>query len=243
MRAKLNWAVLPIFSGPLKGDRWLLATRSSFFFGTYEPAQTALFCKVVKPGDVVYDVGAHFGYYTLLASKLVGTEGRVLAFEPSPPNLARLYRHIELNRCSNVQVLELAVSDREGIAHFETRIGSGLGHLAPDGPVEVKVTQAGCATGLPAAERHEDRRRRRRSGSLAGSNFAPGRGQAHHLSLLAWRRSEEDLPGDTGRLRVRLPGHWANGGPRPISEGVLLNQHRAESNRWMAESDIMTLES
>ena len=149
MRAKLNWAVLPIFTGPLKGDRWLLATRSSFFFGTYEPAQTALFCKVVKPGDVVYDIGAHFGYYALLASKLVGTEGRVLAFEPSPPNLARLYRHIELNRCSNVQVLELAVSDREGSAHFETRTGSGLGHLAPDGPVEVKVTRLDALQGYP----------------------------------------------------------------------------------------------
>jgi FkbM family methyltransferase len=149
MRAKLNWAVLPILSGPLKGYRWLLATRSSFFFGTYEPAQSALFCKVVKPGDVVYDIGAHFGYYALLALKLVGTEGRVLAFEPSPPNLARLYRHIELNRCSNVQVLELAVSDREGSAHFETRTGSGLGHLAPDGPVEVKITRLDGLQGYP----------------------------------------------------------------------------------------------
>ena len=149
MRAKLNWAVLPILSGPLKGYRWLLATRSSFFFGTYEPAQSALFCKVVKPGDVVYDIGAHFGYYALLASKLVGTEGRVLAFEPSPPNLARLYRHIELNRCSNVQVLELAVSDHEGVAHFETRTGSGLGHLAPDGPVEVKITRLDGLQGYP----------------------------------------------------------------------------------------------
>src|ERR1700691_3168087 len=149
MRAKLNWAVLPIFAGPLKGYRWLLATRSSFFFGTYEPAQTALFCELVKPGDVVYDVGAHFGYYALLASKLVRTEGRVLAFEPSPPNLARLYRHIELNRSSNVQVLELAVSDREGSAHFETRTGSGLGHIAPAGPVEVKVTRLDALQGSP----------------------------------------------------------------------------------------------
>lgn len=149
MRAKLNWAVLPIFSGPLKGYRWLLATRSSFFFGTYELEQTDLFCKLVKPGDVVYDVGAHFGYYTLLASKLVGAQGRALAFEPSPPNLARLYRHVELNRCSNVQVLELAVSDREGVAHFETRTGSGLGHLAADGPVEVKVTRLDALEGYP----------------------------------------------------------------------------------------------
>jgi len=140
MRAKLNWAVLPILRGPLRGFQWLVATRSSFLFGTYEPEQTKLFEEFVKPGDVIYDIGAHFGYYTLLSSKLAGESGRVLAFEPSPGNLARLYRHIELNDCKNVQVLELAVSDHEGTAHFETRTGSGVGHLAESGPLEVRLT-------------------------------------------------------------------------------------------------------
>jgi FkbM family methyltransferase len=149
MRAKLNWAVLPILRGPLRGFRWLVATRSSFLFGTYEPTQTQLFQELVKPGDVVYDVGAHFGYYTLLSSKLVGDGGRVIAFEPSPANLARLYRHIYLNDRKNVQVLELAVSDHEGIAHFETRTGSGVGHLADDGPLEVKLTRLDSLTQFP----------------------------------------------------------------------------------------------
>jgi FkbM family methyltransferase len=149
MRAKFNWAVLPILRGPLRGLRWLVATRSSFLFGTYEPTQTRLFQEFVKLGDVVYDVGAHFGYYTLLSSKLVGAGGRVLAFEPSPANLARLYRHINLNGRKNVQVLELAVSDHEGIAHFETRTGSGVGHLADDGPLEVKLTTLDSLSQFP----------------------------------------------------------------------------------------------
>jgi FkbM family methyltransferase len=149
MRAKLNWAVLPILRGPMRGFRWLVATRSSFLFGTYEPAQTQLFQELVKPGDVVYDVGAHFGYYTLLASKLVGEKGKVLAFEPSPNNLSRLYRHIEINARKNVEVLELAVSDHEGTAHFETRTGSGVGHLAEDGPLEVKLTTLDRLTNQP----------------------------------------------------------------------------------------------
>jgi FkbM family methyltransferase len=149
MRAKLNWVVLPILRGPLRGFRWLVATRSSFLFGTYEPTQTRLFEELVKPADVVYDIGAHFGYYTLLSSKLVGDRGRIIAFEPSPGNLARLYRHIELNRRSNVQVLELAVSDHEGTAHFETRTGSGVGHLADDGPLEVKLTTLDSLSQLP----------------------------------------------------------------------------------------------
>jgi FkbM family methyltransferase len=141
MKAKMQWAVLPILRGPLKGKRWLVATRSNFFFGTYEPAQTRLFERYVKPGAVVYDIGAHYGYYSLLSSTLAGEPGVVIAFEPSPDNLSRLRRHIELNRCTNVRVIELAVSDSEGIAHFETRAGSGVGHLADDGPLEVRTTR------------------------------------------------------------------------------------------------------
>lgn len=132
---------LPIFRGPLKGKRWLLATRSNFFFGTYEPEQTQLFERYVKPGAVVYDIGAHYGYYSLLSSTLAGDSGTVIAFEPSPANLARLRRHLKLNDCVNVRVIELAVSDTEGTAHFETRTGSGVGHLATDGPLEVRVTR------------------------------------------------------------------------------------------------------
>lgn len=126
-----------------------MATRSNFLLGTYEPEQTKLFAEMVKPGDVVFDVGAHFGYYTLLASKIVGPKGRVVAFEPSPGNLARLYRHIELNDRKNMTVLELAVSDHEGTARFETRTGSGVGHLADDGPLEVKLTTLDSLRDLP----------------------------------------------------------------------------------------------
>lgn len=140
MPLDLSWAVLPIFRGPLKGARWMLATRSNFFLGTYEPEQTALFAEVVKPGAVVYDVGAHFGYYTVLGSRLAGPKGQVIAFEPSPANLLKLRKHIAINDCSNVRLLELAVSDHLGTARFETRTGSGVGHLASDGPLEVQLT-------------------------------------------------------------------------------------------------------
>ena len=74
---------MPILRGPLAGKKWLLASRINFFLGTYEPEQTQAFQEIVRPGSVVYDVGAHYGYYTLLASVLAGPAGRVLAFEPS----------------------------------------------------------------------------------------------------------------------------------------------------------------
>ena len=147
----LRDAVLPIVAGPLRGSRWMLATRSSFFLGRYEPEQTALFQQHVRPGDVVYDIGAHFGYYTLLASRQVGSRGSVICFEPSPSNLHKLRRHIEANTLTNVRIVELAVSDREGTAHFETRTGSGVGHLSETGPLEVRTTRLdSLAAELPA---------------------------------------------------------------------------------------------
>lgn len=56
----------------------------TIFFDGYEKEQTVWFEKCLKNGDVVIDVGANFGYYTTLASVLVGNSGRVIAFEPSP---------------------------------------------------------------------------------------------------------------------------------------------------------------
>lgn len=132
--------MLPILRGPLAGKKWLLASRSNFFWGTYEPEQTQAFQKVIRPGDVVFDVGAHYGYYTLLSSALAGAGGRVFAFEPSPGNIPHLKKHIEINRCSNVEVLELALSDHEGTARFDNQAGSGTGHLAADGRIEVQIT-------------------------------------------------------------------------------------------------------
>jgi FkbM family methyltransferase len=60
------------------------AIQRSMFLGTYEPAQTRWFRSCLRPGDLVVDVGASFGYYTTLGSLLVGPSGKVFAFEPSP---------------------------------------------------------------------------------------------------------------------------------------------------------------
>ncbi len=136
----LDRVALPIFRGPLKGDRWLLATRINFFLGSYEPEQTQAFAEAVRPGAVVYDVGAHYGYYTLLAAKLAGESGSVVALEPSPRNLTVLRRHIALNHLRNVSVVELAVSDHEGEARFNNTAGSGVGHLSEQGPLTVRLT-------------------------------------------------------------------------------------------------------
>ena len=142
--------IAPVLSGRLRGKWWHLGSRGKLLRvlgGSYEREQTRLFEAHVRPGQTVLDVGAHVGYYTLLASSLVGPRGAVWAFEPSPHNARFLRRHVRLNRCANVRVEEGAVSSREGTAWFAPGSGSGTGHLAGSGRFQVRTValDAWCA--------------------------------------------------------------------------------------------------
>jgi len=86
--------------------------------GVFEEGTTRLFQRLVKPGMLVIDIGAHVGYYTLLAAKQVGPTGKVYAFEPDPDNHATLLKNIELNGYSNIVAVRKAVSDRLGHAQL-----------------------------------------------------------------------------------------------------------------------------
>lgn len=83
-------------------------------FKVYEPEQTELVKKNVKKGDIVLDIGANIGYYTLLFAQLVGPHGRVYAFEPDPSNFDLLKKSIELNGYQNVTLIQKAVSNKSG---------------------------------------------------------------------------------------------------------------------------------
>jgi FkbM family methyltransferase len=67
----------------------------------------------LKEGDVVVDVGAHIGPYTIIASKRVGPNGKVVAIEADPDNFNILTRNIHLNKLTNVVALNYAVYSRE----------------------------------------------------------------------------------------------------------------------------------
>jgi FkbM family methyltransferase len=78
----------------------------------YEPDITSLMLRAIQPGDTVLDIGANIGVFTLLASRLAGTTGRVVAFEPAPEVLQRLTANLARNDSGNVMVVEQPVSDR-----------------------------------------------------------------------------------------------------------------------------------
>ena len=135
---------LPIMARALRGYWWLPTSRGKVLRvlrGTYEPEQTAHFVRWVRPGATVVDIGAHVGYYTLLASMLAGESGSVWAFEPEPTNAAFLRRHLYLNNCRNVHVEQLAVSNIDGRAKFSHGTGSGTGHLDRGGDMEVRTVR------------------------------------------------------------------------------------------------------
>jgi FkbM family methyltransferase len=86
----------------------------NYLDGTYEiPVQKLLVDKLMA-GDVFYDIGANFGFFTILASKLVKTAGQVYAIEPVPDNARIIRMNTKANRLKNVLVIEKAISENEG---------------------------------------------------------------------------------------------------------------------------------
>jgi FkbM family methyltransferase len=83
-----------------------------YLFGVWEPVITRFIKARLRPGDLFVDVGANIGYYTLLAAKLVGPGGSVVAIEASPRIVTLLEENIRLNGFTNVEVIQAAVADR-----------------------------------------------------------------------------------------------------------------------------------
>lgn len=122
-----------------------------WLLGQWEPGVTRLIRDLLGPGAGFVDVGAHQGYYTLLASRVVGSSGQVFAFEPEPFNYSRLNENVTLNNANNVTTMPLAVAGHRGRGVLYTAgvQGSGSHSLAPNvdpvlaatvGQVEVGIT-------------------------------------------------------------------------------------------------------
>ncbi len=89
-------------------------SRCLYVGGCIEPNELNLLTRILEPGMTFVDAGANEGLFSLLAARLVGSDGHVIAVEPSPRELRRLKSNIELNKMDNVTVIEVALSDRCG---------------------------------------------------------------------------------------------------------------------------------
>ncbi|MFE2940569.1 FkbM family methyltransferase [Streptomyces sp. NPDC059255] len=113
--------------------------RYLYIFGIWEPHITRWLQSRLKPGDAFVDVGANIGYYSVLASGLVGSTGRVVAIEASPTFHKRVVRHVRLNDCRNVRAVNAAVSDSRRAVTFVLASSANMGanSIVPyDGPAE-----------------------------------------------------------------------------------------------------------
>jgi FkbM family methyltransferase len=138
------WARVEV--GPAEG-LWLELnprTGQNYLRGDAENAVQRILEGRLRPGMVFYDLGANIGFFTLLAARLVGMEGRVFSFEPDPAVAARLRRNIERNQFSNVTVMEAGVWSSTGNVEFVSADSS-----SPDRGVGKFVLAENGVSGTP----------------------------------------------------------------------------------------------
>lgn len=116
-----------------------LIQRYLYLFGVWEPNMTHWLRSRLQPGDTFIDVGANIGYYSVLASRLVGDGGRVVSVEASSAFHELLLRQVRLNQCRNVRAVNAAVSDSRQTLTFVLASSANMGanSIVPyDGPAE-----------------------------------------------------------------------------------------------------------
>ncbi len=103
-----------------------------YMFGVWEPDQTAYVEDTLKEGDTFIDVGANVGYYSIVASRPVGSSGRVVAIEASPAISRALSDTLDRNGSPpNVRIVQAAVSDRRGTLQLYAGPQQNLGLTTP----------------------------------------------------------------------------------------------------------------
>ena len=93
-------------------------SRDLLKMGRREVLAVELIHRALEPGDIVADIGANIGYYTLQEARLVGTKGKVYAIEPAPQNAELLRKNVKANAYENVEIFELALGDENRTSTF-----------------------------------------------------------------------------------------------------------------------------
>jgi FkbM family methyltransferase len=120
-------------------DKKVYLDRCIIDSGVFEPTSTALVKKIVKKGDVVLDIGANIGYYSVLLSKIVGEKGKILCFEPTSCYQKTLNLNLSANKISNVEVYRFGLSDEK--KKLTIYIGECSATMHPAGNNSTGVTE------------------------------------------------------------------------------------------------------
>lgn len=130
-------------------------------FGTHEPEVQNVFAGILRPGMVVYDIGANVGFYSMIAARLVGAGGQVRCFEPLSRNARGILHNASLNGFGHVHVNQIAVGAHDGLVGFSLSSFATFGRFselgAPDGhtgntSVPVRSLDSLISSGLPSPD-------------------------------------------------------------------------------------------
>ena len=133
-----------LFSGTSQGTGIWCAVS-----GLQYEKELPIFLSLLRPGQVFIDIGANIGTYTIRAAQILGTFGRVVAFEPLNANRTRLIAAIDANQVKNVKVVQAAIGDRDATVtiHDAGRASSAsIGHTTGRAFVVQMVTLDRYAT-------------------------------------------------------------------------------------------------
>lgn len=111
-----KWVIAEVFGASRR--MWVDINDRAVSFGClyeiYEPHETAVIGKLLRPGDTFVDIGANIGWFSILASTLIGPSGRILAFEPRPDTFERLASSLSMIPLGDVaKALNVGLSDSE----------------------------------------------------------------------------------------------------------------------------------
>ena len=134
---RIDYGQLYIFNPSDSAQGYILYTVGTYGAGTELVAQM-LFSKLAEESRCVVDVGAHWGFYTLLAAVRIGSSGKVLAFEPSKENFRVLKLNVALNKLRNVELLNVGLWDREAKAC----IGIPRGRVSGENTLAIDVKRS-----------------------------------------------------------------------------------------------------
>jgi FkbM family methyltransferase len=125
---------IPILQGRARGKWWKKESGDNgYWLGSYEADKQRLFSESIRKGDVVYDIGAQAGFYTLVACSCGAS---VYSFEPEIRNYGWLREHIAMNKMDAIP-LNVAICDRDGTQRLKYGRSVTTHKLSADGEVEV----------------------------------------------------------------------------------------------------------
>ena len=127
--------VIKVRRGPLKGLIWKCSRSQQFWMplGVYEKETAGWLLSQLNEGGVFFDIGANYGYFTLMGGRVVGEKGKVFSFEPVPANCQLIEEMARLNGFSHVKNVPMAVSDARGAVEFAVEKNNANSHIASFG--------------------------------------------------------------------------------------------------------------